>query len=170
MIKTAGASSSAPHEPHSLGSSLYRLFSRSGPEPAATRNENLANLAEIHNAVVDEVPVVAEDHHTTRSYLLNATRNTAAYTYESANQWLELTRDYWWWLQRRVIKEHDCQHPNPPKSDQMYGLLNTCKVPCLPLTLYTSEMGALTRPFSRYARNSVPVVMLLLSITVTVTL
>ena len=112
-------SQSAPHEPHSLGSSLYRLFSRGNTDIRSAKDENLSNLAEIHNAVVDDVPVSAEEQYSARNYLLGATRATAAYTYESANQWYALSKDMWWWLQKRVIKEHECQHPVPPQDAQM---------------------------------------------------
>ena len=113
------AQPSTPHEPHSLGSSLYRLFSRGNPDLRPPKEDNLSHLAEIHDAVVDDVPVSAEEQYSTRSYLLGATRATAAYTYESANQWYALSKDMWWWLQKRVIKEHECQHPVPPQDDQM---------------------------------------------------
>ena len=106
-------------EPHSLGSSLYRLFSRGNADLRPSKADNLSHLAEIHSAVVDDVPVSAEEQYSARSYLLGATRATAAYTYESANQWYALSKDMWWWLQKRVIKEHECQHPIPPKDDQM---------------------------------------------------
>ena len=113
------AQPSTPHEPHSLGSSLYRLFSRGNPDLRPPKEDNLSHLAEIHDAVVDDVPVSAEEQYSARSYLLGATRATAAYTYESANQWYALSKDMWWWLQKRVIKEHECQHPVPPQDDQM---------------------------------------------------
>ena len=116
-------SQSAPHEPHSLGSSLYRLFSRGNTDLRTAKDENLSNLAEIHSAVVDDVPVSAEEQYSARNYLLGATRATASYTYESANQWYALSKDMWWWLQKRVIKEHECQHPVPPRDSQMWVVL-----------------------------------------------
>ncbi|KAL5263511.1 hypothetical protein ACHWQZ_G008769 [Mnemiopsis leidyi] len=128
-------SQSAPHEPHSLGSSLYRLFSRGNTDLRTAKDENLSNLAEIHSAVVDDVPVSAEEQYSARNYLLGATRATASYTYESANQWYALSKDMWWWLQKRVIKEHECQHPVPPRDSQINGspnssLLDICTEQC----------------------------------------
>lgn len=126
---------STPHEPHSLGSSLYRLFSRGPTDLRPSKADNLSNLAEIHSAVVDDVPFSAEEQYSARSYLLGATRATASYTYESANQWYALSKDMWWWLQKRVITEHECQHPVPPQNDQFNGspnssLLDICTEQC----------------------------------------
>ena len=54
---------------------------------------------------------------------MGATRATVSYTYESANQWLSHSKDMWWWLQKRVITEHECQHPTPPTSDTIRSVL-----------------------------------------------
>ena len=54
--------SSSPYEPHSLGSSIYRLFSRGNiPPPVEPRSERLTSLAELHDAVKDEIPVSSEE-------------------------------------------------------------------------------------------------------------